>query len=56
MLLKFTATEKNYKEKFILENGLVTLPDAVILQDGWYSAPETLPDFAYDDAIDWLLR
>ena len=26
--------EKNYKEKLILENGLVTLPDPVTLQDG----------------------
>ena len=42
--LPFAATEclkkqekikKNYKVKFILENGLVTLPDLVTLQDGW---------------------
>ena len=46
--LPVTATEyleeqeeikKNYKEKLILENGLVILPDPVTLQDGWYSVP-----------------
>ena len=31
--------KKNYKQKLILENGLVILPDPVTLQDGWYSAP-----------------
>ena len=31
--------EKNYKEKLILETGLVSLPDPVTLQDGWYSVP-----------------
>ena len=41
--------KKNYKEKLILENGLVTLPDPVTLQDGWYSAPENLPNTVYDD-------
>ena len=46
--------KKNYKEKLILENGLVTLPDPVILQDGWYSAPENLPNTVYDDVIDYL--
>ena len=29
--------EKNYKEKLILETGLVSLPDPVTLQDGSYS-------------------
>ena len=42
---------KNYKEKLILENGLVTLPDPLTLQDGWYSAPENLPNTVYDDVI-----
>ena len=46
--------KKNYKEKLILENGLVTLPDPVTLQDGWYSAPENLPNTVYDDVIDCL--
>ena len=60
-MLKFTATDylegqqgkmKNYKEKLILEKDLVTLPDAVIPQDGWFNAPENLPNFAYNDIID----
>ena len=46
--------KKNYKEKLILENGLVTLPDPVTLQDGWYRAPENLPNTVYDDVIDYL--
>ena len=64
-MLKFTATDylegrqgkmKNYEEKLILEKDLVTLPDAVIPQDGWFNAPENLPNFAYNDIIDWLFR
>ena len=43
---------KNYEEKLILEKDLVTLPDAVIPQDGWFNAPENLPNFAYNDIID----
>ena len=46
--------KKNYKEKNIFENGLVTLPDPVTLQDGWYRAPENLPNTVYDDVIDYL--
>ena len=46
--------KKNYKEKLILENGLVTLPDPVTLQDGCYSAPENLPNTVYHDVIDYL--
>ena len=46
--------KKNYKEKLIFENGLITLPDPVTLQDGWYSAPENLPNTVYDDVIDYL--
>ena len=46
--------KKNYKEKLIVENGLVTLSDLVILQDGWYSAPENLPNTVYNDVIDYL--
>ena len=45
--------KKNYKEKLV-ENGLVTLSDLVILQDGWYSAPENLPNTVYNDVIDYL--
>ena len=43
---------KNYEEKPILGKDLVTLPDAVIPQDGWFNAPENLPNFAYNDVID----
>ena len=46
--------KKNYKEKLILENGLVTLPDPVTLQDGWYGAPENLPNTVYDNVIGCL--
>ena len=46
--------KKNYKEKLILENGLVTLLDPVTLQDEWYCAPEDLPNTVYDDVIDYL--
>ena len=61
--LQVTATDyleeqeeikKNYKEKLILENGLVILLDPVTLQDGWYSAPENLPSTVYDDVTDYL--
>ena len=41
--------EKNCKENLILENGLVTLPDPVTLQDGWYSAPESLLNTVSDN-------
>ena len=47
-------TKKNYKEKLLLENGLVTLPDLVTLLDGWYIAPENLPSTVHNDAIDYL--
>ena len=43
---------KNYEEKLILEKDLVTLPDAVIPHNGWFNAPENLPNFAYNDIID----
>ena len=45
--------EKLQRETY-LENDLVTLPDPVTLQDGWYSAPENLPNTVSDDAIDYL--
>ena len=47
--------KKNYKGKLILETGLVSLPDPVTQQDGWYSAPENLPNTVYDDVIDYFL-
>ena len=36
--------KKNYKMKFILEKGFVTLPDPVTLKECWYSATENLPN------------
>ena len=39
-LEKLEEIKKNYKEKLISENGLVTLPYQITLQDGWYSATE----------------
>ena len=41
--------KKNCKQNLILENGLVTLPDPVTLQDGWYSAPESLLNTVSDN-------
>ena len=41
--------KKNCKQNLILENGLVTLPDPVTLQDGWYSAPESLRNTVSDN-------
>ena len=41
--------KKNCKENLILENGLVTLPDPVTLEDGLYSAPESLLNTVSDN-------
>lgn len=48
--------EADSKNKLILEDGMVTLPNPCQLQNDWCDAPSNLPDTVYDQVKTYLIK
>ena len=46
--------KEGHKQKLILENGTINLPDPCKLIEGWYKAPKHLPSTLYNDIQKYL--